>query len=78
MADTDKVPRPNPAARFLVLALTVVFYTLSVASYFHEPEGSSALTYAYATVGTVFFALFLLASDKVCQTVCTIVSFGGM
>jgi len=76
MADADDYPKPNPAARFVVLALTVVFYTLSISSYFYEPEGSSVLTYAYAVVGTVFFALFLFASSRVCETVCTIASFG--
>jgi hypothetical protein len=76
MADTDDYPRPNPAARFVVLALTVAFYTLSTSSYFYEPEGSSALTYAYAAVGTVFFAFFVFASSRVCEIVCTIASFG--
>ena len=76
MVDTSNFPKPSPAARFLVLVLTIAFYTLSIASYFHEPEGSSALTYAYAVAGTVFFLLFLFASDGVCQTVCIIVSCG--
>jgi hypothetical protein len=77
MADTDNYPRPNPAARFFVLVLTVAFYTLAIASYFQDPHGFSALTYAYGVVGTIFFLFFLFASDRVCETVCTLTTLGG-
>ena len=66
-------PRPNPAARFVVFVLTVAFYTLAIASYFHEPEGASTLTYAYALVGTAFFMVFLFGSDEVCHYACFLV-----
>ena len=64
------LPRPNPAARLIVLVWTVAFYTLAIASYFHEPEGASALTYAYALVGTAFFGVLLFGSDNVCHSAC--------
>ena len=77
MADADNYSKPNPAARFFVLVLTVAFYTLSIASYFQDPRGFSALTYAYGVVGTIFFLLLLFASDRVCEWTCIVLTLGG-
>jgi len=63
-------PRPNPAARFLVLALTVAFYTLAIATYFNEPQDPSAFTYACAAAGTTYFLIFLFGSDNACTNAC--------
>jgi len=65
-------PRPNPAARFAVLAVTVAFYTLAIASYFQQPEGASGFTYVCAAVGTTYFLVFLFGSDSLCTDMCFI------
>jgi len=67
---------PNPAARFLILAFMILFYTWAVIAYFRDPVGFFALVAILGAVGTGFLLVFLFGSDQTCDATCHLFTLG--
>jgi len=68
--------RPNPGARFLILAFAIVFYSWAVIAYSREPPGISPLVATLGAVGTGFLLVFLFGSDQMCDATCHLFTLG--
>lgn len=71
------VEDPPPAARFFVLVVAVVLYSL--AALIHWNAGPDYLwgTAILASIGTIYLALFLFASTRACYNAAQVLTLGS-